>query len=288
MSETTGRASGREKLQALKAAQARQQRQRKMLGLIAALVAVVIATVGIMWGVSSHQKSESDRKAQEAAKATGFITSVTSVPTASFDQVGVGAANAFPKPMSGSQPMTQDGKPRVLYIGAEFCPYCAMERWALVAALSRFGTFTGLKPAVSSPDEGPLSNIQTMSFLDAKYTSKYLVFTSYETQDRLGKPLQQPAAADAALMQRFGNGGIPWVDWGGVATSGVGYDGNMLVGKTNTQIAKALSDPKSDIAQGVLGEANVVSAQLCVLTKGAPANVCSSPGVKAAAAKLPQ
>ena len=37
-----------------------------------------------------------------------------------------------------------DGRPGVVYVGSEFCPYCAADRWALVVALSRFGTFAHL------------------------------------------------------------------------------------------------------------------------------------------------
>ena len=40
--------------------------------------------------------------------------------------------------------LTADGKPLVLYVGAEYCPYCAAERCAMVQALSRFGTFSNL------------------------------------------------------------------------------------------------------------------------------------------------
>jgi len=32
----------------------------------------------------------------------------------------------------------------VVYIGAEYCPYCAVERWPLIVALNRFGTLTNL------------------------------------------------------------------------------------------------------------------------------------------------
>ena len=40
--------------------------------------------------------------------------------------------------------LTSNGKPEILYIGAEFCPYCAAERWAIAVALSRFGTLSPL------------------------------------------------------------------------------------------------------------------------------------------------
>ena len=32
------------------------------------------------------------------------------------------------------------GSPELFYYGAEYCPYCAAERWSVVIALSRFGT----------------------------------------------------------------------------------------------------------------------------------------------------
>jgi thiol-disulfide isomerase/thioredoxin len=33
----------------------------------------------------------------------------------------------------------RDGKLLVFFMGAEYCPYCAAERWAIVRALQRFG-----------------------------------------------------------------------------------------------------------------------------------------------------
>lgn len=38
--------------------------------------------------------------------------------------------------------LTAAGKPDLRYIGAEFCPICAAERWAMYVALSKFGTFS--------------------------------------------------------------------------------------------------------------------------------------------------
>ncbi len=35
-------------------------------------------------------------------------------------------------------------------MGAEYCPFCAAQRWAMVNAFSRFGTFTGLTTTHSS------------------------------------------------------------------------------------------------------------------------------------------
>ena len=60
-------------------------------------------------------------------------------------------------------------------MGAEYCPYCAAERWALVMALSKFGTFTDLQGTTSSAtDTNP--STPTFSFYGSTYTSKYLSF----------------------------------------------------------------------------------------------------------------
>ena len=84
-------------------------------------------------------------------------------------------------------PLTSGGKPEVLYMGAEYCPFCAAQRWAMVNALSRFGTFTGLTTThSSSTDADP--NTPTWTFYKSTYKSNYINFTSVEetTNDRMG------------------------------------------------------------------------------------------------------
>jgi hypothetical protein len=56
-------------------------------------------------------------------------------------------------PVSATDAVAGGGKPEVLYIGAEYCPYCGTERWSMIVALSRFGTFRGLKEIRSSPTD---------------------------------------------------------------------------------------------------------------------------------------
>ena len=279
----TQKSTGRERLATVRAEQERAARQRRLLGLVAVLVVLVLVGVLAMWFISRDTTDNTAAADADAVASAQVIDTVTSLPAATFDAVGRGGALASPTPLSGSAALTEDGKPRVLYVGAEFCPFCAMERWSLVAALSRFGTFEGLKGSISSSDEGELSDIQTLSFLDATYTSAHVALTTYETSDRERAPLQTLSGEDEALFGKHNpQGGIPWIDWGGDATSGVGFDGRLLVGKSAQAIASALEDPTSEIAQAVLGSANVETAQICALTKGEPADVCDSPGVKAA------
>ena len=120
----------------------------------------------------------------------------------------------------------------MLYVGAEYCPFCAMERWALIGALSRFGTFTGVTETTSSStDVHP--DTPTFSFKDAKYTSDVVAFEAVETQDRDGKPLQTLEGDNLALFQKFNpGGGIPWITYGGThATDGATVDAERLRGQ---------------------------------------------------------
>lgn len=38
-------------------------------------------------------------------------------------------------------PVSLENKPYFLYVGGQFCPFCAAERWSMVKALSNFGTW---------------------------------------------------------------------------------------------------------------------------------------------------
>jgi len=189
--------------------------------------------------------------------------------------------------LQGGTPLTQDGKPKVLYIGAEYCPYCAMERWALIGAMSRFGTFSGITETTSSSsDVHP--DTPTFSFKDAKFTSDVLAFEAVETQDRNGKPLQTLDGENAALFQKFNpGGGIPWIDYAGThATNGATVDANAIDGKTYDQIIAGIQDPTSDIGKTMTPAMNMITAQLCEATKGKPADVCTSEGVQSASVLL--
>jgi len=66
----------------------------------------------------------------------------------------------------------RNGIPTPFYAGADGCPFCAAERWVLVVALVRFGSFTGFTLMRSNPpDTDP--NTATISFLHAKYHRAY-------------------------------------------------------------------------------------------------------------------
>jgi hypothetical protein len=186
----------------------------------------------------------------------------------------------------------------VVYVGAEYCPYCAAERWAMAVALSRFGTFTGLGETASSPSD-VYPNTATLTFHGASYASTYLSFTAREIQSNqvvngAYAPLDTLSAVDQALFTKYNAppytdsaGSIPFIDIGGrYLISGSSYSPQVLQGKTQTQIAAALADPNSAIAKAVDGTANLITAAICQITNGQPGAVCQSPGVVTATAAL--
>lgn len=257
---------------------------------IAVIAAVVITLVGVKLAQDNKPKSG---KAGGIASAAVF-KDVTQVPASVLTSVGTGSSDPTSslKKLTGA-PLTTNGLPQVLYVGAEWCPYCAAERWSLAVALSRFGTFNQLLTTTSSPTDAAAPSTATLSFHDTKFTSSSLVFTPYEmysnqVQGNGYKTLDTVPEADLKLFESQGQGSYPFISFGGkYMISGATYDPKLLAGMDHEEIAQALQDPSSKVAKAVLGSANVITAVICNVTGGKPANVCTAPSVKAASAKIP-
>ena len=217
------------------------------------------------------------------------------VPASVLDQVGAGSGVTPPKALPpGTPPLEQNGKPEILYMGAEYCPYCAAERWPVVVALSRFGHFTNLGGTASSASD-IYPNTETFTFHGATYTSDTVSFDPVETQSNQGKTLETPTQEEQALIGQYDQppyttqaGAIPFLMIGNKFVNiGASYSPSVLAGKSRDEIAADLSDPNSDVTQAIGGTANTLTAAICRATNGAPSSVCSSAGVKAADATLP-
>jgi len=216
-----------------------------------------------------------------------LVTSLTSLPTSQLDAIGLGSANQRLQRVSGKALLGSTGKPEVFYLGAEYCPYCAAERWPLIIALSRFGTFIGLKTTSSSSTD-IYPNTPTFTFVGSTFTSQYVDFRAVETSDRNQNPLQSPTSADQALVSAYDNGGsIPFVDFGNrYAFNGSTYLPDILAGLSWQDVATALQQPDSSQSKAILGSANLMTAAICKLTSDQPTAVCSSPAIQALEAKI--
>jgi hypothetical protein len=280
------RRNARQKIAAQRAA---RQRRRRLLLVAGGSALGVLAIAGTFVLVKMSARATTAAPSPDA----GVVRAITTVPASTLNAVGRGTAFA-PRATAGHQPpLTSDGKPEVLYVGAEYCPFCAAERWALTVALSRFGTFSGLRFIHSSPTDY-YPNTPALSFYGSSYTSRYLVFTPVEMYTVSRAPLQAPTAAEAALVDRYDappyvakdqSGAFPFVDLGNQALIiGAQYLPAALDGLTWSQVAAAIRNPHAAIAREVDGAANMITAELCRLTHGRPGHVCASAGVKAAAA----
>ena len=264
---------------------------------VAALVIIKVATGSSTTGSATYQ----------ATSAT-VANEVTNVPVSVFNTVGVKSPAvpiSPPIPVKGQPALTGSSGtatlPEVFYLGAEYCPYCAAERWATIVALSRFGTFSGLGDMISSTRD-IYPGTPTFTFVKAHYRSKYLVFKSVEQYTNVWdnatnfySTLQTASKIEAADFQKYdtpkyipgmtsqGTGSIPFVSIGNkYLIVGASFTPQLLAGVSRDTIAAGLSDPTNPVTAAIVASANYETAAYCVLTKNQPSTVCASPGVSAA------
>lgn len=182
---------------------------------IALGVVIVVVAALVIIKVAGGSSTPSGSTGFQAADPT-TIHELTSIPASVFNKVGVTSPVVKVSPavaVKGAPALTaQVGSktlPEVFYIGGEYCPYCAAERWATIIALSRFGTWAGIgNMASAAGDYYP--NTPTFTFWKASYSSKYLVFKSVEAYTNAIDPatnnyatLQTPTAAENALLKKY-------------------------------------------------------------------------------------
>ncbi|MHB8189842.1 MAG: DUF929 family protein [Ferrimicrobium sp.] len=287
--------------QRIQRAQGRRQTSRRAP---AALAIVVLAIVVLVVAFVYTRKSATSTAATSASSAkpvpSAVFSAITQVPASTLAAVGVNhSLVATPKKIIGSAsvvPLVSNGKPEILYVGAEFCPYCAAERWAMIIALSRFGVFSNLHLMTSSSTD-VYPNTNTFTFVHSTYTSKYLAFVPVETQTRTYAKLQPLTAADNRLLNSYdvppyvpsvqNSGSIPFVDFGNsYVINGASYSPQILQGLNWQTIAATLSNPTTATAQSIDGTANEITAATCVLTHNHPGSVCQTNLIKSLQAHL--
>ena len=284
----TQRQSARERIAQQRAAE--QQRRRRLL-LAGGSALVVLAIVATFIGVKLAGRNSGAGPAAGSGTSASVTRAISTVPASTLNAAGAGGVTPL-IPTKGQPLLTSGGKPEVLYVGGEFCPYCAAQRWAMVVALSRFGTFHGLRYIHSSSTD-VYPNTPTLSFYKSSYTSKYLTFTPVEWYDVSHNVLQPPTSAQMALFKKYDGppyvpaadaGSFPFVDIGNQALIiGSQYQPTAFSGLTWSQVAAAIRNPSTTIAKEVNGAANQMTAELCKLTHGKPGSACTASGVTAAA-----
>jgi hypothetical protein len=289
----------RELIAAQLAAQRRREQRQRLLVAGGAILAVVIVVVAFV--IAKTTSSNGSNVAGGAsngptgAALASVVNDVTGVPASTLDTVGSGGSSLSGsiQKISGGTTLTSSGKPEVFYDGAEYCPYCAANRWGMIVALSRFGTFSGLKTIHSSTIDNP-ANIPTFTFYGSTYTSTYISFSAVEETTNIPNsaqngytPLQAPTSSQQALVQKYdyppyvssqNKGAIPFIDFGNqYLQSGdlpmltpTALHGNWA------KIASDLKTPSTANAKAVDAAANFMTAAICKLTNDQPATACTS------------
>jgi thiol-disulfide isomerase/thioredoxin len=280
-------------------------RRRVPMALVTwAFVIVILLIVVVLLVVKVTRGSTTVTPPPVAPASAGVVRAVTSIPSSVFNAVGAPQATGPGEAvLNGQPPVSIGGRPAVVYVGAEFCPYCAAERWALVAALGRFGSFARLGATTSSALE-VFPGTPTFAFDGTTYRSRYVSLVAveeYGARPSITAPagfprLHAPSPVEWALLRRYdtepfvpATGTLPFVDVDNrlvVSGAGIGFSPGVFQGLSMTQVASDLTNPSSTDTQAVVGAANRLTAAICAATGGKPVSVCTSPGVRAGATRL--
>jgi hypothetical protein len=261
-------------------AEARKRTRILYAGIASGLVVVLVVVLIVVKAAGGSSKSTNVSAGSSVGTPTpaSVTAALAAIPASQLAAARQSAGKAVPAPTAINGPAVgANGKPGILYIGAGYCPYCAAERWAIVTALSQFGTFSGLRDShSSSSDVNP--NTPTFSFHGSTYTSPYLTFTAVEqtTSDPTVR-LDTPTAAQQQLIEQFSSGTIPFVYFDGrYLINGAQYDGKILAGLTVEQVAAQAANPSTAIGAAVQASAGTIVQAICHLTGGQPGSVCGA------------
>lgn len=278
-------------------------RRRVPMALITwAFVALVVLIAAVLVVIEVTRGATALPPPTVARAPASVVQAVTGLPAAVFDEAGVsGTSGPAPQLLTGQPPLSAGGLPEVVYVGAEFSPYSAAVRWALVAALARFGTFGDLG-ATSSAASEVFPDTPTFTFDGARYRSTVVAFDAVEayeaTPSTVAPPgfpvLHTPSGTAASLLRRYDGAGsgtpvLPFVDVGNRVLflgAGIGFSPALLHGKDMGQVAAAMADPTDPLGRAVVGAANEITAAICAVTGGRPSAPCTSTGTRAGAARL--
>jgi hypothetical protein len=231
--------------------------------------------------------------------APDVLRTLASEPVATFDSIGVTAPDSGltpPTVVTGQPPMYSQEKPDVLFVGSEYCPFCAAERWPLILALSRFGTFSLLHDMESSTTS-VFPGLQSFSFFGASYTSPYLTFTGIEIYSDVAATngvftkISTLTPGQQALVAHYqsagGVGTYPLVDIDNVMVSTTsGFSPAAILRVPRPTIVSDLKNATTPAGRAIVASANYLSAGICVATHQNPTSICTSKGVRAAALAL--
>jgi Domain of unknown function (DUF929) len=266
------------------------------------LVVVALILLGTLIIIRNDSTPQGSGSSETFTAAPGsLVSSLAQIPSAVTNGVGVTSPTypvTAPRSVRSSSVWTAATKagdlPVVFFYDAEFDPYAAAQRWPLMVALSRFGSF-GQVGLVQSSATNVFSNLSSFTFWEATYSSRWISLAAverYGSVDPTGASyisLQKPDATEAAAVSQFDGSPttFPLLDIANrFVQIGAGYSPAALAGLTQAEIAADLAYPTNPIAQAVETSANEISAAICSVTGQHPGAVCRARGVVAADQKM--
>jgi hypothetical protein len=280
---------------------------RMLLVIVIIIIVAMGSVVGYLIYVQSNPKPQHICfSCVGTPVSSALYQNLSGVSTSTLNLIGSGTGvtslSTIPSSSTNGS-MTNNGKPEVLYIGGEFCPFCAAQRWSLIVALAKFGTFSNLSLWLSSSTD-VWSNTATFSFQNASYTSQYISFVAVEHYGQTSGVVLQPlTTSEQNVWNSYDSGGsIPFIDIDNKYTNGntgsqyqpwvlrVGENGNDGGNAPYnwTQIASQLNNTSGLVPQSIDGAANNLISAICSVTGGQPTSVCSQSFAKQTLAIIPE
>jgi len=255
----------------LRARQKKRQQTRRLTIVITVVIIAISIAVGIYF-VSTATGGTALDKYDGLPVSTQHLTSLQAVSDQPYGPAATSTMESQVVNYGGAR-FVSNGKPELVYVGAEYCMYCAIERWPLIIALERFGNLSKLHYMTSATDE---DDIATFTFNGSSYTSNYIAFKGYEDEDRSSAPLQTVPANYSAVWSSFGTG-FPFLDFGNtyVVRSSLLPFPDIIQGKNWTAILSDISTSDS-VGLQIREAANLITGMICKITQGAPAAVCTA------------
>ncbi len=272
--------------QAAKQEAARHERRARTRTYAIFSIALVVVIVGVLVIVKVAGGGSGSGTVDQASPPAG--TPIPAATLAKLQSVPISTLAAAPTsgivttPQSVNEaPLRANGKPEMLFIGAEFCPHCAAERWALYVALSKFGTFSPQPGRIHSANED--GDVPTLTFYGTTYTSPYFTFTPVEVDTNKPQgdgyaPLQTPTEAQLTLWQDANGGSFPFVDFAGKEVlPSAQYLFTPLQGLPFSTVAAQVGENSTAIGADIDASAAQLISTICGSLSGQqPVAVCSA------------
>jgi thiol-disulfide isomerase/thioredoxin len=262
------------KLEKKKQKQAVKTRKKRTIYFSVGLGVLLVIIIGVYYGLNyTASGSQSITAYIGEPISQSFYSTLYSLSQNTYGGPLANMAQVFAA--NNGTEWTSGGKPIVVFIGAEYCPFCAATRWPLILALMRFGNFSGLDYMVSAPPVNETYyDVPTFTFLHAQYTSPYIVFEAYEVQNRNYGLIAEPPSNYSQVWSSYGSA-YPFIDF---ANRFVLYSSPIVPQTWHnynwTQIAGFIASNTS-IGVQIREYANAITAVICEVDGNSPSSVCS-------------